>query len=140
MDRASFVALLPEKVYVDSMAAKGDADSAKRLQLELQMLGATKTIFVKVPASSEVKALSKVPPRYPTRLRQEQTQGGASFLVLVGEDGAPRAIFCAVASHPLLGVSGAAAIAHWKFTPPRIRDKPATVILEVRILYSIPNQ
>jgi TonB family protein len=87
---------------------------------------------VLLPALSDLesspKPLEQPMPRISSSLRERLAGGTATVKFFVDQDGSVRVPVILDASAPELGQAAVAAVAHWRYDPPRIAGKPTIVI------------
>lgn len=139
LDRESFVALLPARIYVgEAWRKRPDPKSAGELKAALRGLGKTGRSYVALPPDAQLAmAVKKVMPHYPMELRRDNIEGEASFLILIAEDGRIHGVCCTSATHPLFALHGGAALIKWTYAPPQIKGTPVPMVIQQTITFSL---
>lgn len=131
-DSETFLRALPKKTLM--LVGKTDEAIARMDDLlrELDPEGVVE--FYALPDDATIPlAISMVEPVRPKKLQEKGTGGSADFLVLIGPDGTVLAVYCRSATHREFGISGAASLLKWKFTPCEFNGKPVPLLVSQKV-------
>lgn len=85
------------------------------------------------------KLIKKTEPIYPEDARRQHQEGVSVYEAVISSSGCVRELHLVKSSHPILDVSGMEGIAHWRYKPATLDERPVSVYLTVTVTYNLKS-